>query len=144
MWRSHWKYERVIETLLFGYYVKFGCQYLSEALYCIAGVMAQHRYSNKQARLYKINEHAQNSELIMMIDQASSPTFVIGESLPLITHSGHGQEYIAGDFYTQLCKVFQAVLASGNGEQDFSEEDKRLLFVADNKVKQMIEKEYGK
>lgn len=144
MWRSHWKYESVIETLLFGYYVKFGCQYLSEVLYCIAGVIAQHRYNNKQARQYKINEHAQNSELIMMIDQASSPTFVIAESLPLIIHSGHRQEYIAGDFYRQLCKVFQAVLALGNGEQDFSEEDKRLLFVADNNVKQMIEKEYGK
>ena len=143
-WKSHWKYESVIETLLFGYYTKFGTQYLSEALYCIVGVVAQHRYTNKQARQYKINEFAQNSELIMMIDQASSPTFFIAESLTLITNSGREQEYIAGDFYNQLCKVFRAILSVDRRDSDFSTDDKRLMLVTDNNVKQMIEKEYGK
>lgn len=144
MWSSHWKYESVIETLLFGYYAKFGPQYLSEALFCIAGVIAQHRYNNKQARQYKINEYAQNSELIMMIDQASSPTFFIAESMPLIISSGHGREYIAGKFYKQLCWVFQAVLTDGSNENGFSADDRRVLLITDNNIKQMIETEYGK
>lgn len=144
MWRSHWKYESVMETLLFGYYAKFGAQYLSEALFCIAGVIAQHRYTNKQARQYKINEFAQNSELIMMIDQASSPTFFIAESLPLIVHSGCQQEYIAGDFYQQLCKVFRAIMTFDDGEHDFTADDRRMMLVTDSNIKQMIEKEYGK
>lgn len=144
MWSSHGKYESVIETILFGYYVKFGPQYLSEALFCIAGVIAQHRYNNKQARQYKINEYAQNSELIMMIDQASSPTFFIAESLPLIISSGRGREYIAGKFYKQLCRVFQAVLTDGSNENGFSADDRRVLLITDNNIKQMIETEYGK
>lgn len=141
---EHWNYESVIETMLFGYYTKFGTQYLSEALFCIAGVIAQHRYNNKQARRHKIYEFAQNSELIMMIDQASSPTFFIAESLPLIISSGRSKEYIAGRFYKQLCRVFGAILADGDNENGFSADDRRLLLITDNNIKQMTEKEYGK
>ena len=75
---SHYRYESVIETLLFGYYLKFGTQYLSEALIYIAENIAQHRYLSR-ANYYKIREFAKNSEIIMMIDQASSPTFFLFE-----------------------------------------------------------------
>ena len=106
---SHWKYESAIETVLFSYFSKFGRQYLSEALFCIAGVVAQHRYEGGRALQYKINEHVQNKELIMMIDQASSPTFFLAEALPLIRKSGRDLE--GGDikvrFYNALCKVFK-------------------------------------
>ena len=78
-WASHWRYESVIETLLFGYYLKFGNQYLSEALMYIAENIAQHRYTSSRALYYKIREFAKNSEIIMMIDQASSPTFFLEE-----------------------------------------------------------------
>ena len=64
---------------MFGYFIKFGHQYLSEALFCIAGIMAQHRYSATRAIFYKIREFAKDSEIIMMIDQASSPTFFLAE-----------------------------------------------------------------
>lgn len=105
---SHWKYESVIETVLFAYYSKYGMQYLSEALYCIAGVMAQHRYEQPRALQYMINQHAQKSELVMMIDQASSPSFFLAESLPLIRKSGHDLENsdIRSRFYQSLRKVF--------------------------------------
>lgn len=77
-WESHWRYESVIETLLFGYYLKFGNQYLTAALIVIAENIAQHRYTSR-AIYYKIREFAKDSEIIMMIDQASSPTFFLRE-----------------------------------------------------------------
>lgn len=109
---SHWKYENVIETILFAYFSKFGKQYLSEALFCITGVVAQHRYKEgSRAFQYKINEHVQNNELVMMIDQASSPSFFLAETLPLIKISGRDLE--GGDikvrFYNALCLVFSGL-----------------------------------
>ena len=108
---SHWKYESVIETVLFAYFSKFGKQYLSEALFCIAGTIAQHRYEGARALQYKINEHVQNNELVMMIDQASSPSFFLAETLPLLKRSGRDLE--GGDikvrFYNALCRVFRGL-----------------------------------
>lgn len=108
---SHWKYESVIETVLFAYFSKFGKQYLSEALFCIAGTIAQHRYEGTRALQYKINEHVQNNELVMMIDQASSPSFFLAETLPLLKRSGRDLE--GGDikvrFYNALCRVFRGL-----------------------------------
>lgn len=108
---SHWKYESVIETVLFVYFSKFGKQYLSEALFCIAGAIAQHRYKESRALQYKINEHVQNNELVMMIDQASSPSFFLAETLPLLKRSGRDLE--GGDirirFYNALCRVFRGL-----------------------------------
>ena len=108
---SHWKYESVIETVLFAYFSKFGKQYLSEALFCIVGTIAQHRYEGARALQYKINEHVQNNELVMMIDQASSPSFFLAETLPLLIRSGRDLE--GGDikvrFYNALCRVFRGL-----------------------------------
>ena len=105
-WESHWRYSDIIESLMFGYYSKFGSQYLSEALLCISGVMAQHRYQAERAISEKIREHAQNSELIMMIDQASSPTFFLAEALPLCKTSGRDKKNIQGRFYGCLYNLF--------------------------------------
>ena len=107
---SHWKYESVIETVLFAYFSKFGKQYLSEALFCIAGSIAQHRYEARAIQ-YKINEHVQNNELVMMIDQASSPSFFLAETLLLLKKSGRDLE--GGDikvrFYNAICLVFRGL-----------------------------------
>ena len=107
---SHWKYESVIETVLFAYFSKFGKQYLSEALFCIAGSIAQHRYEARAIQ-YKINEHVQNNELVMMIDQASSPSFFLAETLLQLKKSGRDLE--GGDikvrFYNALCLVFRGL-----------------------------------
>ena len=107
---SHWKYESVIETVLFAYFSKFGKQYLSEALFCIAGSIAQHRYEARAIQ-YKINEHVQNNELVMMIDQASSPSFFLAETLLLLKK--RRRELEGGDikvrFYNALCLVFRGL-----------------------------------
>lgn len=107
-WESHWKYADVIETLLFGYYLKFGEQYLTEALFCISRYIAQHRYAAARALAYKIREYANDSEIVMMIDQASSPTFFLAECLSTITKNGRdvdGQG-IAMRFYQRLQDIF--------------------------------------
>ena len=103
-WSSHWRYADVIESLLFGYYLKFGEQYLSEALLCISAFMAQHRYSSARAFSHKIREYAQNSEIVMMIDQSSSPTFFLAECRSNVKITGREIEEtgIQMDFYQKL------------------------------------------
>lgn len=103
-WKSHWRYADVIETLLFGYYLKFREQYLTEALLCISAFMAQHRYSSARAISYKIREFAKNSEIIMMIDQSSSPTYFLAECRSKVKITGRDVEEagIAMDFYHKM------------------------------------------
>ena len=107
-WESHSRYADVIETLLFGYFLKFGAQYLAEALFCIAGYIAQHRYTSRRALSYKIREFAKNSEIVMMIDQASSPTFFLAECLAGIKISGKDidEQGIELRFYHRLQDLF--------------------------------------
>lgn len=107
-WESHWIYADIIETLLFGYYLKFGEQYLTEALFCISGYIAQHRYESSRALAYKIREYAKDSEIVMMIDQASSPTFFLAECVSSIKKSGRDVEEqgIAMRFYQRLQDMF--------------------------------------
>lgn len=107
-WESHWKYADIIETLLFGYYLKFGEQYLTEALFCISGYIAQHRYEATRALSYKIREFAKDSEIVMMIDQASSPTFFLAECVSSIKKNGKDveEQCIAMRFYQRLQDLF--------------------------------------
>lgn len=103
-WRSHWRYADVIESLLFGYYLKFGEQYLTEALFCISAYIAQHRYTTARAISHKIREYAKDSEIVMMIDQSSSPTFFLAECQSKVKISGRDVEEagIAMDFYQKM------------------------------------------
>ena len=137
---SHWKYESVIETILFAYFSKFGKQYLSEALFCISSVMAQHRYESRAIQ-HKINEFAQNKELVMMIDQASSPSFFLAECLPLIKKSG---KYLEGGdikvrFYEALRRIFKGL----NDPQILTnEEDLRMARFTDSFIETKKHAEY--
>ena len=81
---THWRYKDIIATLLFGYYLKFGESYLTEALFCIERIISRHRYENKRALLYKMLEYAGTTEIVMMVDQATSPTFFLAETLDKI------------------------------------------------------------
>lgn len=85
---THWFYRDVIATLLFGYFLKFGNMYLTEALVCIERLISRHRYDNNRALLYKVLEYAGNTEIIMMIDQATSPTFFLAEAVYFLKRSG--------------------------------------------------------
>lgn len=83
-WGSYERYSDAIETVLFAYYLKFGHQYLAEALYCISQLAAIYRYNEPRdasdgsgIRSFIGND----SKFVMMIDQASSPTFFLAESL---------------------------------------------------------------
>lgn len=78
-WETHWWYRDVIEAFLFAYYLKFGTIYLSDALVGIIEIISEHRYENKRSYLNSLLKFASNSEIIMMIDQATSPTFFLAE-----------------------------------------------------------------
>lgn len=112
-WESHWRYESVIETLLFGYYLKFGNLYLTEALISIAENIAQHRYTSR-ANYNKIREFAKDSEIIMMIDQASSPTFFLKECEMATTIYGRDLEEqgIEMRFYQKLEDIKEELFQS--------------------------------
>lgn len=73
-------YRDVIEGLLFGYYLKFGQTCLADALILIMKIIAGHRYIKRQARKFAILQYAAETEIIMMIEQASSPTFFLQEA----------------------------------------------------------------
>ena len=88
--------------------MKFGEQYLTEALFCISNYIAQHRYKVSRALAYKIREYAKDSEIIMMIDQASSPTFFLAECMSNIKCTGKDieEQGIAMRFYHALQDLF--------------------------------------
>lgn len=113
----HRRYADVIETLLFAYYLKFGVQYLSEALYCISGIMADHRYTNAHALMRKILAWANQSKVVLMIDQASSPTFFLAEAISHIHKSG--LDLLENDIRTRFWECLRNMFASLN---DFTEE----------------------
>jgi len=77
-------FRDVIETFLFGYYLKFGTQYLSDALYLISAYVSHSRYKKDRARKSYILEEARNSGIVMKIDRATSPTFFLAEMLTSI------------------------------------------------------------
>lgn len=81
---SHRHYNDVIETLLFGYFLKFKSKYLAEAFFAISSVIADDRYASGQMRRKRLLEHARDSRIIMMIDQSTSPTFFLAEALNAI------------------------------------------------------------
>lgn len=78
-WEKHWWYRDVMEALLFAYFLKFGSQYLCDALLLISKHIATHRYENCRAYLNSIFIYVSNSETVMMLDQATSPTFFLAE-----------------------------------------------------------------
>jgi len=81
---SHWWYRDVIECLLFAYYLKFGTNYLNEALICIEKIISDHRYNQSRSNLKYVLIHGRDSEIVMMIDQATSPTFFLAEAVDKI------------------------------------------------------------
>lgn len=100
---THWRYKDIIATLLFGYYLKFGESYLTEALFCIERIISRHRYENKRALLYKMLEYAGTTEIVMMIDQATSPTFFLAETLDKIKRQPKIEELSAIQKRYQKC-----------------------------------------
>ena len=65
---------------MFCYFLKFGAYYLSDALVVIMRILLQHRYESERAIKSSIVQYAGNSELVQIIDQATSPTFFLAEA----------------------------------------------------------------
>lgn len=78
-WEKHWWYRDVMEALIFAYYLKFGNLYMYEASIKIIKFISQHRYNTSRAYLKSVLSHASDSEIVMMIEQATSPTFFLAE-----------------------------------------------------------------
>ena len=77
---SYQWYRDIIESILFCYFLKFGAYYLSDALVVIMRILLQHRYESERAIKSSIVQYAGNSELVQIIDQATSPTFFLAEA----------------------------------------------------------------
>ena len=112
---SHRHYRDVITTLLFGYFLKFKTSYLAEAFFVISSVIADDRYSSGQMRRKRLLEYARDSRIIMMIDQATSPTFFLAEGLNTITINPLtlSDEEMRGrrlEFYNELRKGVKSLL----------------------------------
>jgi hypothetical protein len=73
-------YRDAIESILFCYFLKFGTYCLSDALVVIMRILLQHRYENSRASKSSIVKYTGNSELVLIINQATSPTFFLGEA----------------------------------------------------------------
>lgn len=81
---THWYYRDIIESLLFAYYLKFRNSYLEEALVLITRLISQFRYETRRVNTWKILQRTGDSEIVMMIDQATSPTFCLKEMVNAI------------------------------------------------------------
>lgn len=76
---SHWYIKDAVESFVFGYYLKFGTDYLIEAMSLIVIILSKIRFDN--ARLYQesVLEYAGNTNIAMVIEQSSSPTFMLAQ-----------------------------------------------------------------
>lgn len=113
--RTHWWYGDVIATFLFAYYLKFGESYLAEALTCITRMVSQLRYEKKRANKQSILERAGEMGIILMINQATSPTFFLAEAKKIILKIPQLEEMhdIRNDYlsfekklYAENCKYY--------------------------------------
>ena len=73
-------YRDAIESILFCYYLKFGTYYLSDALMVVMRIILQHRYVTPRAIKSSLVKYTGDSELVSIIDQATSPTFFLAEA----------------------------------------------------------------
>lgn len=107
--RTHWWYGDVIATFLFAYYLKFGNQYLAEALTCITRIVSQLRYKTGKANKQSLLNDACGLEIIDMINQATSPTFFLAEAKNVIRKMPvpkEKYEHIRKDFYNQEMALY--------------------------------------
>ena len=108
--RTHWWYGDVIAAFLFAYYMKFGNQYLSEALTCITRIVSQHRYEKSKANKQSIMDRACDIGIIGMINQATSPTFFLANARDIIRHFPYFDTSLTGiraDYFNREKLLYQ-------------------------------------
>lgn len=107
--RRHGLYGDIAMTILFAYYLRFGRQYLSEALFCIMARLAEHRYAKARALEEQVHRFVSSTNLVQQIQFSTSPTFFLAAALGSIRSGVMDYEINDGirwDFYKQLCKLF--------------------------------------
>ena len=108
----HRPYAEISETILFGYYLKFGSSYLSEALYCIMSKLAEHRYDKTRALEEKVLKFAEETGLVRLIESSSSPTFFIASALRIIKKNILDFDIPDGirwDFYRRMSEMVSSL-----------------------------------
>ena len=63
------------------FFLKFGIYYLAEALVVMMRIILQHRYTNSRAMKISIVRYIGDSDLVVAIDRATSPTFFLAEAM---------------------------------------------------------------
>lgn len=108
--RTHWWYGDVIAAFLFAYYMKFGNQYLSEALTCITRLVSQLRYEKSKANKQSIMDKAGEMDIIGMINQATSPTFFLASARDRIKHLPYFNKDLEGirvDYFNKEMSLYE-------------------------------------
>lgn len=108
--RTHWWYGDVIATFLFAYYMKFGNQYLSEALTCITRIVSQLRYEKSKANKQSIMDKAGEMGIIGMINQATSPTFFLAalrDIIKRLPYFDKNQKGIRADYFRKEMSLYE-------------------------------------
>lgn len=72
-------YRYVMEALIFCYYLKFGNRFIYEAALSIVRYISQIRFEKGRAYEPTIINFAKESGIVLMIEQATSPTFFLAE-----------------------------------------------------------------
>ncbi len=107
---SHKWFREVMEALLFSYFLKFGDSYLSEAFVCISKIISDYRYKNKRIKYETLIMLPENSYIMSLIEQSSSPTFFLAAArnyynkLPLV--NPNQLENIRERYYYHLKRTY--------------------------------------
>ena len=104
-------FRDIIEALLFAYYLKFGNIYFNEALILISARISQFRLETSRVNYPKLLEKAGDTEIVQMIDQATSPTFFFKELLDVNRELSidPNPQYIRADYCRRLRSVFDKI-----------------------------------
>lgn len=78
---THYWVRDAVEALLFAYYLKFGNDYLAEALVLLLLKISKVRYDNSRLSLNTLFDYVKKSKITYYIDIATSPTFLFAELL---------------------------------------------------------------
>lgn len=109
---THSWFRDVIEALLFGYYLKFGKDYLTESLFLIARVISQARYDNTRIHKETIFEYAKKSKIIICIDRSTSPTFFLAEMFDKVKFLNSSEEKPIQQRYIRTMKNLKQELSN--------------------------------
>lgn len=122
-------YRYVMEALIFCYYIKFGNSFISEATLSIVRYIAQIRFEKARAYEPTIVDFARESEIVIMIEQATSPTFFLAEIESKInTLPGKEVDGIRKTFLNN-CKKLSEVLSKKSisiSYQNYSQKYERI------------------